>query len=259
MPTKLAAEVSLLAAAAEIDPKPQHVDRQRSLGSAAAHYTRRLELTWLALGGSGWRSRALEEPPCRVKSTGGRDPGTGTSPGKRSGSRGVETPGSSPRGRSRRTPRLSSPRLSSPPPHRTGRPPRLSPYPRRRRTRRSSWPMSSLPPRRRGPRASGCSPGGRRSLKRRVPPPPMREPPAWALWRGGRDRSSARSRSWPHGAPCTCYSKTSSHGSNSISSAREGSLCSMPPTTRRPGRRRRSKGAAVKKYRHFRRENKTCN
>ena len=176
MPSKLAAEVSLLAAAAEIDPKPQHVDRQRSLSSAAAHYTRRLELTWLALGGSGWlwvvlggsgwRSRALEEPPCRVKSTGGRDPGTGTSPGKRSGSRGVDTPGSSPRGRSSRTPRLSSPRLSSPPPHRTGRPPRLSPYPRRRRTRRSSWPMSSLPPRRRGPRASGCSPGGRRSLRR---------------------------------------------------------------------------------------------
>ena len=37
MPTKLAAEVSLLAAAVEIDPKPQHVDRQRPLGSAAAH------------------------------------------------------------------------------------------------------------------------------------------------------------------------------------------------------------------------------
>ena len=59
MPSKLAAEVSLLAAAAEIDPKPQHVDRQRSLGSAAAHYTRRLELTWLALGGSGWLWVAL--------------------------------------------------------------------------------------------------------------------------------------------------------------------------------------------------------
>ena len=56
MPTKLAAEVSLLAAAIEIDPKPQHVDRQRPLGSAAAHSALALPcllgLTRLAPGGA---------------------------------------------------------------------------------------------------------------------------------------------------------------------------------------------------------------